>query len=221
MLLASRGLRGGFCAFKFRTTFSCITSRGWSSHEVVRERGQSSVFDAILITKSPMRTMETLVHDARKSLTDAVKVDELHIKKVEDSDEMLVGNWRGLDLANLSRRLDTEVAALKKNMANMAEEKAKLDLTVQSQEERLRYLLRSDDCYKEVRNRYLSTFKRDSLKTHTTTDQEIINSGNLTAHWGDAVVDASLYTEPNGRTDIEVFRSLYGILPDKMEKIGE
>jgi len=221
MLLASRGLRGGFCAFKFRTTFSRIASRGWSSHEVVGESGQSGVFDAILVARSPIRIMESLVYDARKTLTDAVKVDELHIKKVQDSDEMLVGNFRGLDLANLSHRLDTEVVALKENMVKMTKEKAKLDLTVRSQEERLRYLLRSDDCYKEVRNRYLSTFKRDSLKTHTTTDQEIINSGNLTAHWGDTVVDASLYTEPNGRTDIEVFRSLYGILPDKMEKIGE
>jgi len=208
--------------------FSRIASRGWSGHEVVGERGQSGVFDAILVARSPIRTMESLVHDARKTLTDAVKVDELHIKKVEDSDEMLVGNFRGLDLANLSHRLDTEVMALKENMVKMTKEKAKLDLTVRSQEEclrsqeeRLRYLFRSDDCYKEVRNHYLSTFKRDSLKTHTTTNQEIINSGNLTAHWGDAVVDASLYTEPNGRTDIEVFRSLYGILPDKMEKIGE
>jgi len=180
------------------------------------------VFDAILVARSPIRTMESLVHDARKTLTDAVKVDELHIKKVEDSDEMLVGNFHGLDLANLSHRLDTEVVALKENMVKMTKEKAKLDITVRSQEERLRsqeerlrYLLRSDDCYKEVRNRYLSMFKRDSLKTHTTTDQEIINSSNLTTHWGDAVVDASLYTEPNGRTDIEVFRSLYGILPDK------
>ncbi|RPA88926.1 hypothetical protein L873DRAFT_1784662 [Choiromyces venosus 120613-1] len=225
LVLASRGLRGVFRASKFRITFSCIAGRGRSSSEVVGERGQPGVFDAILVARSPIGTVGSLVHDARKTLTDAVKVDKLHVKKVKK--EMLVGNSRRLDLANLSH---PELTALKGKMAaqnaeldlglkgKMAAHKAELDLVDSRQEERLRYLLRSDDCYKLVRNRYLSTFKRDDLGTHTKTDQEIIENGNLTAHWGDAIDDSSLYTQPNGRTDVEVFQRLYGVLPENMER---
>ena len=119
------------------------------------------MFDAIFVTSSPIRTMESLLHNARKTLTDAIKVDELHLKEVKD--EVWVGNMRGLDLAGLSHHLDTELVALKKKMAEY-------DLTTCSQKECISYLLHSDDFYKQVRNYYLSTFKRDFLKTHTTID---------------------------------------------------
>ncbi|PWW73004.1 hypothetical protein C7212DRAFT_366233 [Tuber magnatum] len=406
LILGSRALRSlDHHTSKFCRTFRCIPRTEWSGSQVVGERDQPVLFDAILVARSPIGKVGSLVQDARKTLTDAAKVDKLYVKKRQR--RMFVANSGGLDLANLNHRLDTELRALKETMATqkaelelalkdriaahkaeaaleskermaahkaetaqevkkmaahkaetaqelkkmaahkaetaqvlkkmaaqkaettqelkkeiasykaettdelrkmavdnaetaevlhakmaaykaetvqelhmkmaankdetvqelkklaarkaestadlhakmavhkaetaeelqklaaheaettkelhakMAVHKAELDLIDSQQEERLRYLLRSDDCYKLVRNRYLSTFKRDYLQTCTKADLEIIANGDLTAHWGDAIIDSSLYTQPNGRTDVEVFQKLYGILPHNMEGIRE
>lgn len=47
--------------------------------------------------------------------------------------------------------------------------------------------------YRWVRNRFISTFKRDKLNNADGSDIKIIQEGNLTVHGGDAVVDARLY----------------------------
>lgn len=142
--------------------------------------------------------------------------DDLQVKKVKE--EMFVGNSCGLDLANLIHRLDTKLAALKEKITL---HQAELELVDSSQEERIRYLLYSNDRYKHVRGRYLSTFKRVHFGITTKVDKEIIENSNQTVHWGDAIFDSSLYTEPNGRDDPEVFQKLYGVLPEDMEWIRE
>lgn len=138
--------------------------------------------------------------------------DELHVKKVKE--EMFVGNSCGLDPANLTHRLD----ALKEKIEL---HKVELELAHSSREERIRYLLHSDRRYKFVRGRYLSTFRRDYFGITTKADKENIENSDVTVHWGDAIFDSSLYTEPNGRDDPEVFQNLYGVLPENMEWIGE
>ncbi|PWW73324.1 hypothetical protein C7212DRAFT_217957, partial [Tuber magnatum] len=62
---------------------------------------------------------------------------------------------------------------------------------------------------KLVRNCYLSTVKRDYLNTSTKTNKDIIENGNQTTNSGNAIIDSSLYTQPNGRTDVVVFQRLY------------
>ncbi|RPA98191.1 hypothetical protein L873DRAFT_1808803 [Choiromyces venosus 120613-1] len=168
------------------------------------------------MARSRIGTVGSLKEDARHSITDALKVQELHVTRVKE--DILVGNSRGLNLANLAHRLDTELAAQNEKIATL---KAELEMADSRQEERLSYLLRSDDCYRLVRDRYLSTFKTDHLGIHTKTDKKIIANGNVTAHWGDAIVDSSLYAEPDGRMDVEVFQKLYGVLPKTMEGIRD
>ncbi|KAG0132717.1 hypothetical protein HOY82DRAFT_483538 [Tuber indicum] len=155
------------------------------------------------MAKSSIGTVESLKHDAKKSLANALEAEELHINEVQDN--LFVGNQRGLDLASLAQRLDSELAAR--------------DLKITELDERLRYLLHSDDSYQLARARYLSTYKRDYLGTDTKKDRDIIADGNTTVHWGDARYDATLYTKL-GRTDTAVFKKLYGLLPVKMDKIS-
>ncbi|KAG0133436.1 hypothetical protein HOY82DRAFT_641132 [Tuber indicum] len=45
-------------------------------------------------------------------------------------------------------------------------------------------------------------------------------NGFLITHGGDARSDARLYGAPGGRTDVETFEKLYGILPETVEKIS-
>ncbi|KAG0636528.1 hypothetical protein HOY80DRAFT_891228 [Tuber brumale] len=170
------------------------------------------------MAKSAIGTVESLKHDAKKSLANALEAEELHVNKVNDN--LFVGNQRGPDLASLSQRLDKELAIRDLKIAELDEkmknQKSEFDLAESRNKERLRYLLRSDDSYQAIRDGYLSVHKRDYLGTDTKRDRKIIAERNTTVHWGDARSDAALYTKPGGRMDPEVFEKLYGLLPEKM-----
>jgi hypothetical protein len=77
------------------------------------------------------------------------------------------------------------------------------------------------NAYKLLRNRFISTFKRDKLGNATDRDRKIIEVGNSWAHGGDAVVDAQLYQDGNGRRDFLDFKKLYGLLPETVRGISE
>ena len=64
-------------------------------------------------------------------------------------------------------------------------------------------------------------YKPGSLGTDTEKDRKTIDERNITVHWGDTRFDAALYTKPGGRTDPEVFKVLYGLLPNKIDKISK
>ncbi|CUS11348.1 unnamed protein product [Tuber aestivum] len=87
-----------------------------------------------------------------------------------------------------------------------------------SLEHRVRDLTFCQDYYKPLRNRFISTFKRDILDTATPADLEIIGEGNLCADCGDAIADARLYTDGE-RIDLTTFTRLYGLLPYVVPKI--
>ena len=256
VLVASRGVWGALGVTQFRAMYGSIGIRGCST-DVAIERSGRGLFDAILMAKS-IGTMESLKDDAKKTLANALKVEELHVNKVNDN--LFVGNQRGLDFASLAQRLDTELAArdlkiaelsgkfdltqtelaarglkiaelsgkfdltqteLAKRDLKIAELDSKFELADSRNEERLRYLLCADDSYQAVREGYISVYKRDYLRTETERDHEIIGQRNSTVHWGDAHSDAALYTKPNGRTDPEVFKKLYGLLPEEIDKISK
>lgn len=67
------------------------------------------------------------------------------------------------------------------------------------------------DAYKLLRNRFISTFKRDKLGNMNDADKRIIGVGNAWAHGGDVVVDAQLYEGTGGRRDFTAFEKLYGM----------
>jgi hypothetical protein len=61
----------------------------------------------------------------------------------------------------------------------------------------------------DFRHRFISTLKR----RHSDEGEDLIARRNLAAHYGDCKVDNVLYDPPNGRTDYDVFISLYGLHP--------
>lgn len=95
------------------------------------------------------------------------------------------------------------------------------DIKISSLEDRVSSLTSTLDAYKLVRNRFISTFRRDKLANTTEADRKIIAEGHGWAHGGDAVVDAQLYQGTGGRRDTITFKTLYGMSPGDVRMISE
>ncbi|KAA8902718.1 hypothetical protein FN846DRAFT_1022449 [Sphaerosporella brunnea] len=131
---------------------------------------------------------------AKDALGQALQ-EELHVEDVRG--ELFVGNRRGLSLAGRLRVLEQQVAEI-----------PSLKIKTASLEDRVSNLTSSLDAYEFLRNRFISTFKRDKLASATEADTRLIAAGNASAHGGDAVVDALLYTGTGGRRDFKAFEKL-------------
>jgi len=176
------------------------------------------VFDAVAIARTPIRTIEGFIPDTRESVTQAAKVEKPFVQK--PNKETLVCNIRGLDLANIAHRLDVELGAIKKENGELKERMAELNLAGRSKEARLEFLTNSSDCYRQIRIRCLVSFSNKHFG-RTAEKEKIVEQGNKVAHWGDILFDCTLYGKPKGRTDTEVFKALYGVLPKDVELIRE
>ncbi|KAG0133744.1 hypothetical protein HOY82DRAFT_639467 [Tuber indicum] len=151
---------------------------------------------------------------AQDALKQTLETEELEVREVIG--ERFVGNLQGLGLAGLPARvrlLEEQNILQKNKMAAHEAQIAELTHYV--------FILReAGPEYKSVRNRYLSVFKRDILKEILKPwDRTIIEAGNVTAHSGDAVIDALLYDGIEGRPDTYVFEALYGLHPFDVKRI--
>ncbi|KAL7275212.1 hypothetical protein RUND412_001861 [Rhizina undulata] len=168
--------------------------------------------DAILATRSELGEEETMKADTKDAFEQAL--EELHVGVVRG--EMVVGNRRGLNLAGLSTRvriLEDEVAG-QKEKATLQKEKTTLqEAEIAELKDQVLTLRLSMKEYRRVRNWFISTFKRDKLNNADGSDIKSIQEGNVTAHGGDAIVNALLYKGPDGRRDASAFEKLYGLNP--------
>ena len=178
------------------------------------ESQEDTKCDAILVASSELGGDEAMKEDAKDALQQALKTDELHVEDVRG--ELFVGNRRGLNLAGLPKL----VHELQDEIASQNSRITIFEFKVASLEERVNSLTNSLEAYSILRNRFISTFKRDKLGNATETDRNIIAAGNASAHGGDAVVDASLYSN-TGRREIVAYMQLYGIHPSVVLAISE
>lgn len=75
--------------------------------------------------------------------------------------------------------------------------------------------------FRAIRNRFLSTFRRNQLQMHTAGVQQPINGGNpIVAHEGNCAADAYLY-KIGQRKDAATFIELYGIPPQVVSSLSE
>ncbi|GLA68900.1 hypothetical protein AtubIFM55763_007101 [Aspergillus tubingensis] len=86
--------------------------------------------------------------------------------------------------------------------------------------------------FANIRNRFLSSFRRDVLNDTAVENQQLIRIGNARAHEGHFVADASLYEENSRyldkdgkvhppRSDRGTFVLLYGVDPSLAKEIGK
>ena len=133
------------------------------------------------------------------------------------------GNPKGLSLLeslydNLERtkRLESEISQLKLRDDS---QQAQLD----SQQARINTLEEASQGFRNIRNRFLETYKRDWYDRPGQQSHVLIQQGNTSAHGGNAAVDSLLYTDPfmsPSRSDERVYVSLYGLTPNQVRRLG-
>lgn len=179
---------------------------------------------------------EEMKRDAKaSSLEQALNEQKEKFYVEEVRDHLFAGDRRGLDRAGLSTRgvgaLEDEVATREEGITSRREEITAQKVGITSLKEKLNsHKIKissledpttSLDAHKLVRNRFISTFKRDKLANATEADRRIIaEGGNGWAHGGDAIADAKLYQGMAGRRDFRAFEKLYGMDPSIVLRIG-
>jgi hypothetical protein len=166
-----------------------------------------------MVVRAEVGNEEDMKKSARENF--GKELQDLYVEDVQG--ELVVKNRRGLSLAGLPREvalLRQEVASQNQEIASQSREIAAQSVNISSLRNRVDGLTCSLDAYKTLRNRFMSTFKRDKLNIRTTIDKAIIDEGNNWAHGGDAVVDAQLYEGPSGRKDYTTYEKLYGLPPE-------
>ncbi|RPA91705.1 hypothetical protein L873DRAFT_1712766 [Choiromyces venosus 120613-1] len=179
------------------------------------ENQEDPTCDAILVTQSMIGSVDDMKRDAHDAFKQTLEVEGLEVREVMG--ELYVGNPQGLGLAGLPDRIRILEAKIAGHEAKITGHEAKIaELT-----DYVSMLRHAGPDYKRVRNRYLTVFKRDKLKeTLKQSDRNIIEHGNVTAHSGDAAIDALLYDGTEGRQDPYVFEALYGLHPSDVKKIS-
>jgi hypothetical protein len=174
--------------------------------------------DAVLATKIDIGGEEEMRQSGKDALQQELVTRELDVE--EAGGKLMVGNRRGLSLAGRLAVLENTVVELKTKSAEQDATIAAQDARNASLEGQVAGLTASVDAYKSVRNRFISTYKRDVLQNDTAADRLIIAAGNVSAHGGDAVIDALLYKQ-GARSDYSVYKKLYGVNPGTVEFISE
>ena len=128
-------------------------------------------------------------------------------------------NIRGLNYAQDKN----EQIHFEQRLASQDEKIALQDLKIASLEDRVNNLTVSLDSYQVLRNRFMSTFKRDKLGNATEADFRLISEGNHWAHGGDAIADAILYEgqRPRRSQDVLTYERLYGLDPARVLNISK
>ncbi|KAG0640308.1 hypothetical protein HOY80DRAFT_1136111 [Tuber brumale] len=190
----------------------------------VEERHIKSVKDGIFVGNSrglDLVSLSLRLDTELASLHKTIATHRASIASLEmkiDSQEKKIASQEK-KIASQEMKIASQEKKIASQEKKIATQKAELELTDSRQEERLRYLIHSHDSYKLMRNCFISTFKRKYFYKQTKADKKIVEDGNASVHGGDAIVDASLYAGPNGRTDFWVFKKLYGLRPKAMERI--
>ncbi|CUS11649.1 unnamed protein product, partial [Tuber aestivum] len=193
----------------------------WSeSRESSAESADHPKCDAILGAVAKVSSDVQTIMDAKVSLGQALEKGQLEVERVHGV--AIVGNRRGLDLGDLKLRVSiTEhlIASQNDRIASQSDRISSLEKELGVVNDRLSTLTLALREYRQVRERFISTYRRDKLHDATARDFKIIQEGNVVAHGGDAAADALLHDGPDRRTDTMVYRRLYGMHPSDVRLI--
>lgn len=95
---------------------------------------------------------------------------------------------------------------------------ARLDASLQQSQKEIASLKQSSQTYTKIRERFFATYKRDNFRDRmAVNDWNSIRDRNSAAHHGDLTQDAFFF---DGRRDVWIFKSMYGIGPYEAKLIG-
>lgn len=179
------------------------------------------VVDSILAVPIQCADDAEMITNARTALQLASQSDNLSI--ITLSDTVAVANPRGetiMERADEYRRNRDALKTINERLHNLEQDHQNLKKDYQNLEKGVSSL---NSPFRELRHRFISTYKRDVLQNADRSDHIHIMFGNKFAQFGDCKRDAELY-EPSYlhvRTDPDVFEQLYGLSPTDIAAISE
>ncbi|KAL4888423.1 hypothetical protein BDV59DRAFT_188597 [Aspergillus ambiguus] len=169
-----------------------------------------------------------MVAGGKRTLAERLETDELYSEAVRD--DLYTENHTGVEISRKNSRiplLETEIGQLKDDNKRLERQVSELhDAFIELGQKTDRLF---EIGFVNIRNRFLSTYRRDFLGDKTKENQTIIERGNHAAHHGYFQADAKLYLTPGGfmgedgnvyppRTDRDTLQLLYGVGPSIAEK---
>jgi len=154
-----------------------------------------------------------MIEDAKAVLKSVVEHTDMYLEGING--RLVVGNLQALECARARGQKETfesRVKSLEGRVRDVEANNERLEANNERLYSRIVDLEVSSTTLKNLRNRFISTYKRDKLATAEDYDFKFIASGNRFAHSGNCKRDAELYTA-GGRTDIDVYILLYGLHP--------
>jgi len=179
------------------------------TNTVAGQRSAGSTPDPKRMANGHIGNLEAIKLDSQDFLQLDLQVQQPRIDSSKQ--QILIDNLRNLDIPKELTPVREEPDAKKRSWYQRVtsnQRKITFLKASNSAQEAYQTMLTGDPI---MRSRYLSTYKRDYMHRKTKHDERIITVGNQSAHGGNAVADARLYTMPHGRNDREVFKKLYGL----------
>ncbi|KAG0130092.1 hypothetical protein HOY82DRAFT_540281 [Tuber indicum] len=177
--------------------------------------------DAVLVTRADLGEDDEMIEAAKTAFRNVLENEQLVIDY--DMVPITIGNHVGLGLASLPGRmkvLESKIVTLEAKNTTLEAKNASLTSDVASHasqidslQSQVGDLTLSLEAYTILRHRFICTFKRDKFGGYTDDDKIFIGDGNDTAHGGDAIADARLYTGSKPRRDYTAYKKLYGFPP--------
>ncbi|KAG0137734.1 hypothetical protein HOY82DRAFT_647053 [Tuber indicum] len=196
------------------------TLRNWASAQSSCERKQKEVetleqerrslagFNAELRATSPPPKVYVAAGTSSKVPGGGSPLREQDDDHEFDDD---IANMRYAQLLATGEMLQRQSDYKDGQLAGYNEKIASLELHNAALVDKIKFSRNSDKDKSQLRNRFISTFKRDVLKCGTAHDRTLISEGDEYAHGGDATADARLYSGSSCRKDVYAFETLYGV----------
>lgn len=172
---------------------------------------------AIIAKPIKLQGDDEMISEARLVPQNASQQDRLQSENFRGN--VFVGNEGGLRYADKTVQADSmeeQLLSVKQRLSNLeAERLVERDERFVERNrllERIEVLEKSSSTLSEMRNRFLTFYKRDKMRKELdASDEAFIAAGNATAHGGNAKYDAKLYD--GGRKDYNVYTKIYGLHP--------
>jgi len=184
----------------------------------LKEYEKQNSCDTSRVTQSMItRGEDEMKPNAKNTLKHPIEEEGLEVRLKRQ--KLQVGNSRRPGVEERIRILKQKQRARAEKEASQDAKIASLEAMVSELEDSMFMLKLASPGYKQMRGRFISTFKRDKFQTSTPLDQAII-AGDVSAHDGDARADALLYDGVAPRSDAWAFEELYGMHPFDVMQIS-
>lgn len=129
----------------------------------------------------------------------------------------MYGNSQGLGLLEDMNELRRDMIILKSKMDALTTRDAKREAEKKESSEeilalkgKVARLAKSSESYLAIRRRYIAVYQRDFKGRDDLKGSDAVKGGNVMAHEGDAVADATVF-DRDGRLETGLYEELYGL----------